>query len=297
MKFSDFVLNKTFVRDDFITQDKYLEFAEKNSDWIQYAKTDCLFHSFEWREGKVVDLYSPKKPVVIFGHSDYAIKQEYLPHILRDPVKVCFSINTDCEQPNVYSLPHGLTNDCNDSERHPILGNQDIFCEVLSSEKQPKHFIYMNFNVKTDIRTSSPIRQQLWDFFSPMPFIFKRECTEANINLPDRKQYLQDLYDSMFVLCPQGNGIDTVRLWEALYCRAIPIVIRHRALKEFQDLPILWINEWSEVLDLEHLQREYQRIMNTDWNLEKLKVSYWFQKIEEVYKEKCLKDKHAEVNP
>lgn len=292
MKLCDFIFNKAFLRDDFLTQDKYLDFAEKNNDWVQYVKTDSLFHSFSWRNGKFVEVYRPQKPIVISGHSDYSIKQEYLPVILRDPVKVWFGINIDCEDENVISLPHGLTNDCNDTERHPILGNQDIFCEVLSSKKNAKHLLYMNFNLTTDKRSSTPIRQILWDTFSSVPFVYKKECTEANVNLVDRKQYLQDLYDSKFVLCPQGNGIDTVRLWESLYCRAIPVVQRHRALKQFEDLPILWIDEWFEVMDPDYLEREYVRIMNSEWNLEKLKISYWKDKICEVYKEKILSSRN-----
>jgi hypothetical protein len=291
MKFGEFVLNKTFVREDFLTQDKYLAFAEQNRDWIQYVKTDSLFYSFPWRNGQHVPQYTPQKPIVISGHSDFAIKQEYLSKILQEPVKVWFGINTDCEDPNVYTLPHGLTNDCNDSERHPILGNQDIFCEVLSSEKVPKHLVYMNFNVTTDKRTPNPVRQHLWTTFSELPFVYKRECTDANINLVDRKQYLQDLYDSQFVLCPQGNGIDTVRLWESLYCRAIPIVQRHRALRQFEDLPILWIDKWEEVRNKEFLESEYDRIMNSDWNLEKLKIMYWTNLIDQVYKERILNAK------
>jgi hypothetical protein len=285
MKFLDFTYGQAFVQDDLITQDKYLQFAEQNSDWIQYVKTDCLFRSFVWRNGKVVELYYPQRPIVISGHSDYSINQEYLPALLQPPVKVWFGINTDCEFPSVYSLPHGLTNDCDDSERHPILGNQKILCDILSSEKNVKHLIYMNFNVTTDKRTGNPIRQQLWDTFSKFPFVFKRECTDANINLIDRKQYLQDLYDSKFVLCPQGNGIDTVRLWESLYCKAIPIVQRHRALRAFEDLPILWIDSWDSVTNEEWLEAEYKRIMETEWNLDKLKISYWLEKIKQVYKE------------
>jgi hypothetical protein len=288
MKLIDFVLNKAFVREDILTQDKYLAYAENNEDWIQYVKTDSLFHSFHWRNNRFIEKYTPQKAVVISGHSDHAVKQEYLSQILRPPVKLWFGINADCENPNVFSLPHGLTNDCNDTVIHPILGNQDILCEVLSSEKVPKHLVYMNFNVTTDKRTSNPIRQQLWNRFSYLDFVYKKQCTDANLNLLDRKQYLQDLFDSKFVLCPQGNGIDTVRLWEALYCRAIPIVQRHRAMKQFEDLPILWINDWVEVMNSTYLESQYEQIINSDWNLEKLKISYWMNLISQLYKERVL---------
>lgn len=286
MKVVEFIFGKAFNQEDFITADKFFSFGEENKDWIQYIKTDTLFHPIENWRGRNLPLFYPQKPIVISGHSDFPIKQEYLNHILRSPVKFWFATNADCEHTNVFGIPHGLTNDSQDTDIHPIHGNQKILCDVLSKERlEPKHLVYMNFSVNTDMRTERPVRQILWNTFSQLPFVFKRECTSANMNLIDRKQYLEDMYSSKFVLCPQGNGIDTVRLWEAIYCRCIPIVMRHRAMRYFSDLPILWINDWTEVMDPTYLQKEYQRIICEEWNMDAMKIGYWKKKIETLYKE------------
>lgn len=285
MKFSEFIFNKSFTKEDFITQDKYLQFSQENSDWIQYAKTDSLFHSFEWRNHQV-DLFYPQKPIILFGHSDLSFSQRHANLLNLDFVKRVFAVNAECLHPNVEGLPHGLTNDCHDTARHPILGNQDILCDILSTEKNTKNLLYMNFNTETDIRRPLPMRKHIWDAFSNVDFVLKRECTDKNVNLEDRKQYLQELYDSKFTLCPVGNGIDTVRLWEALYCRTIPIVMADLTMRYFDDLPILWVNNWGECFDQPYLENQYVRILNTDWNLEKLKIGFWKKRIEEVYKDK-----------
>ena len=284
MKFGEFRLYDTFLENDLITQDKYLKFAEENLDWIQFAKTDSLWNSFDWR-GRHVERFIPQKPVVVFSHSDLSFKQQYADMIVGRETNAIFAVNAECMHKDVYGLPHGLTNDCHDTERHPILGNQQILFDILKTEKHPKHLVYMNFNTQTDIRRPNPIRKNLWDSFSPLQSIYKKECTDQHMNLLDRKQYLQDLYDSKFVLCPEGNGIDTVRVWEALYCRTIPIVQINIAMRYFNELPILWVNNWGECMDPNYLEMQYNRIMNSEWNLDMLKIGYWEEKMKEVYKE------------
>ena len=43
--------------------------------------------------------------------------------------------------------------------------------------------------------------------------------------------YRRILLKYMFVACPEGNGIDTHRFWEALYLRTIPIIAKKQDFK------------------------------------------------------------------
>jgi hypothetical protein len=89
---------------------------------------------------------------------------------------------------------------------------------------------------------------------------------------------LDDFYRSLrehrFVLSPEGCGIDCYRTWEALYCRCIPIVQRSRCLEHFADLPLLFTTDYSE-LTPEYLEGEYERILATHYDFDKLTTSYW----------------------
>ena len=65
----------------------------------------------------------------------------------------------------------------------------------------------------------------------------------------------------MFVVCPEGNGIDTHRMWEALYLRTIPIIKRNKIsifIKKAK-LPVLILNKWSDLskYDEEKLKKFY----------------------------------------
>ena len=68
-----------------------------------------------------------------------------------------------------------------------------------------------------------------------------------------------------FVLCPPGNGIDTHRLWEALYSRTIPVALAHPAMDSFRDLPILFVEDFRQ-LTRDFLASEYERITALKWN-------------------------------
>lgn len=63
------------------------------------------------------------------------------------------------------------------------------------------------------------------------------------------RQNIERLKEYEFCICPEGNGVDTHRLWEAIYVKTIPIVIQ----SEFTDLlkknkvPICMVDDWSDV--------------------------------------------------
>ena len=273
-KLMDFTFGNEFTGEDIITQDKYMSICLKYPEQMEYAKIDCLYQTCpDWR-GYDYRNYQITKPVTVYAHSDYALTDALLEKYNQPFMKHIFSTNADCFDSRVEGIPHGLGEDCNDSETHPITGNKQILYDVLSTKKEMKYPCYMNFRVKTNY----PVRAQTWNALVGKPYIHKKLTEDSNINLTDRKQFLQDIYDSAFTVCPRGNGIDTVRLWESLYCRTIPIVKRENAMRYFQDLPILWIDDWNEIESVSWLNKQFERIMDSQWNLEKLKIGHWEQR-------------------
>lgn len=272
-KLLDFQYGSSFTGDDILTQDKYMKSCLKYPDQLEYAKIDCLYNDLEWR-GYTYKNYSITKPVTVFAHSDYPLTDNLLSKYDKPFCKFIFSTNADCYNPKVEGIPHGLTEDCHDTDTHPITGNKQILYDVLNQKKEYKYPCYMNFRVKTNYS----VRAHTWNLLVGKPFIYKKITQDENINLVDRKQFLQDIYDSAFTVCPRGNGIDTVRVWESLYCRTIPIVKRETAMRYFQDLPILWIDDWTEIESQFWLNKQFERIMDSTWNLDKLKIGYWEQR-------------------
>lgn len=259
---------------DLISGERFLELAQRNSAHIAYMKMDTLKSgsSINWR-GQVNSIRSA--PCWISGHGAVPLTSTMY-ESYKTLYKVWFSTNAIHEHPSIYQIPLGLPNYCNDSALHLIYGNQDILLEVLQETPKPaeeKGLVFMNFV----INTNSAVRQRVWDMFKDKPWVL----TAPNVvTLEGRKAFLREIRNHKFVLCPRGYGVDTHRLWETLYLGSIPIVVRDPAMRDFVDLPIAWIDDWTEVTP-EWLESEYARITASapPFPHEKLRMSYWENKI------------------
>jgi hypothetical protein len=262
-----------YKNEDIICTDKMYYFCVKQKDVegkdIEYIKTDLLkipniildFRGKIYNPPNFNDTYN-----VVVGHSDYCIDDiTYLKYNFKN----WFCVNKNTRRDNVYSIPLGITNNCDDSVIHKIYGNTDVFFQILQKEKENKNLVYMSFSINTNQRERLPV----YNLFSNKSFV-----TIGNIetSLEGRKKFLTDIYNHKFVLCPVGNGLDTHRLWETLYMKSIPIVIRDIYNEEHLDLPILMIDKWEEITE-EFLNKKYEEFMNREWNMEKLKIGYWFE--------------------
>ena len=82
----------------------------------------------------------------------------------------------------------------------------------------------------------------------------------------DYSNFLSNLAQHKFVLCPRGNAIDCHRNWEVLYMRRVPVMLTYPYLLDlFQDYPVLWVSGYEDItedmLELNnHLYEEAQEM-------------------------------------
>ena len=70
-----------------------------------------------------------------------------------------------------------------------------------------------------------------------------------------------------------------------MYINTIPIQKRYIDNSYYADLPICFVDDWSELENEEFLRNEYIRIKSSSsWNLEKLNFNYWKNLIEDTIK-------------
>lgn len=88
-------------------------------------------------------------------------------------------------------------------------------------------------------------------------------------------KYYQDIYKYRFVLSPEGNGIDTYRTWESIFCGAIPIVQKSNFSSYIREFPII------EVYDIAGINPEdiFSMEMNIDYDFKKLTNTYWIKNL------------------
>jgi len=178
-------------------------------------------------------------------------------------LKKWFGQNVLFEHKKIQSLPIGLEN----SEW--VLRDNKIekIKNIFNIEKNIKNLIYLNLNIETNPQERIPPYAILKD---------KKYVTlEHGKNGQNFDSYLNNIYNHCFVICAPGNGFDTHRLWETLYCNTIPIHKRSINTSYYDDLPICFIDEWEQLSDENFLMKEYARIISTQYNKEKLNFNYW----------------------
>jgi hypothetical protein len=85
-----------------------------------------------------------------------------------------------------------------------------------------------------------------------------------------------------FVVSPFGNGYDCHRTWEALILGCIPIVKTSGLDSLYDTLPVLIIQDWSDITEtllrktLEDFKKKHE---NNKFNYDKLTLNYWMDKI------------------
>ena len=143
--------------------------------------------------------------------------------------------------------------------------------EIVGTEKQIKNLVYLNLN----IRTNPSVRQPIYDMLRDKDYV----TIEHGKNGLSFNNYLHNLYNHFFMICPEGNGIDVHQPWESMYVNTIPIQKKNTNNKNWRDLPVCWLDDWAQMEDEAFLLSEYNRISSSPHDTRKLRFSYWKNKI------------------
>lgn len=174
--------------------------------------------------------------------------------------------NVDIIHEKIESIPIGLENSIWFKE---IEKEQKILKKRIA-DKKCINLMYVCHN----INTNPTERTEPYQIFKDSSWV----TLEYGVNGNNFDNYLDKIHSHKFVLCPEGNGIDTHRTWETLYVGSIPIEKRNLNNKFYSDLPICFIDKWSDISE-DFLNKEYDRITNTKWDLKKMDFFYWENEI------------------
>ena len=226
-----------------------------NGKNIFFCKTDFLQPLLE----KLQEHAEPS--VLITGNSDYPITDEIL-HYKPDCIKRWFAQNAETENEIVTGIPLGIENheDCvieghgkgweHAREKVVYLTKQHIRPAIKN--------IYANFSLDTH-----PSRKAVHEICQSQNTITTSvSCNHYEINKRSYKQYVNDILDHRMVVCPRGNGVDCHRVWEVLYLDRVPIIKKEAAMSYFQDLPIVYLDSWEELNDMNLIAKKYNNVKN-----------------------------------
>ena len=188
-----------------------------------------------------------------------------------------YAVNSIHTDPNIIRIPLGIANN------YCVITTKIRHIKSVDTKKSRSKLLYINHRPVT-----YPVeRQPLLDTFTQRESrgetwftIGSNRRGQTAIDLGGASDesvilsFLNEMVDHKFVLCPRGNGLDTHRLWEALYSRTIPITRYEEGHRNFTDLPILFIKDWSEVTE-DFLHKKYDEMCSRKWDYSKIRASWW----------------------
>lgn len=223
---------------------------------VIFCKTDFLSDLFNY----LIQTIQRKKYTLITGMADKEITK-YCFDKKPDCIDRWFAVNATYDHPRLYPIPLGIENHKGRSKgkytNHPWLYSN---LERLR-DKDKEESVYCNFNQFTNKKAR----------VGAIPKLKEKGIDLTISSFTAYEQYCEEMSECKYVLCPPGNGVDTHRLWEALYMGCIPITLESRIYRDY-DLPIIQVKHWDELNeDLLNMDRLY--------NYKELYMSYWKEKI------------------
>lgn len=137
-----------------------------------------------------------------------------------------YAINTTVTHPRLTTIPLGFVD------------RQLPFLESFQRPDGPRDIeIYANFTQTTN----DAKRKACIEVFRNDP----RVTWRSGLSVPE---YYADLCRSTFVLCPEGTGIDTHRVYESILCGATPVVLRNSLAPLYETLPVCIVDRWTDTI-------------------------------------------------
>jgi hypothetical protein len=241
-----------------------------------YIKTDVI-NIFSHRISEI-----KCKFILVSGSSDYTIPtdqflniNEFLNILNNENLIHWYAENCIYSHPKITNLPIGI--DYHTLNKYEIYWgpmNKPIEQEneLINVKNTSKHFcqrevkIYSNCHFLTNTRYGYNRVEALNNI--------SKELLYLEPNKIDRKTTWIKQLNYAFVLSPSGNGLDCHRTWEALVLGCIPIVKTSGIDSLYIDLPVLVVNQWSDVTQ-ELLLNTIENFKNKSFNYDKLTLKYW----------------------
>jgi hypothetical protein len=193
--------------------------SARSGDWV-FLNGDYL-NDFLAR----IPIIHLKKFTVIVHNSDKTFGPSELQRMLRVASKI-YAINTTVQHPQLKTIPIGFAD--------PQLPFLSSFVSPAPNTERPIE-IYGNFTARTNHQARGLCA-----------FVFHDNPKVVMSQWKPVPEYYADLCKSKFVLCPEGTGPDTHRVYESLLCGATPVVLRNSLSHLYEKLPVCIVDRWED---------------------------------------------------
>jgi hypothetical protein len=221
-------------------------------------ENDWWFCKSDWLEYFFREL-APDSPFVLFtANSDRTIGRKFVRHLQRPNFVAWFAVNAAFSHPRLFAIPLGI------GDPNSVHGHAGGDLRAVQRRQVPKtRLMEVSFDVKTN----------------PTERLRCLEKTGLELDPPAAKpEYLERIASSYFCVAPRGNGIDTHRLWEALYLQTVPVVTRSLLADQHPDLPLVVLDDWGEFKSIDFSPELYAATWG-DWSPAALTLDGYLRRI------------------
>jgi hypothetical protein len=197
----------------------FMHWGSRQGDWI-FVNGDYLDQFLNIR------LATAKRFNMIIHNTDKPFDEARLRRTLPRALHI-YAINTTVQHPQLTTIPLGF----------PDSGLKHLLNIRPSNDRYIE--IYSNFLTGTNVLA----RTECLKAFEGDPRVVRKEPEGRS-----QTEYYEDMCHSKFVLCPEGTGIDTHRVYEALACGATPVVLHGPLDNLYSKLPVCILNSWTDTM-------------------------------------------------
>ena len=221
--------------------------------------------------------------ILVTGDSDIRItdsvlRNEKIQRILANPYLLkWFAQNLDVNHSKLERIPIGM-------DYHTMQHKSDFWGPGLQSAKeQEEDLIRISFEA-AEFSKRSFMAYCNWqnsanrgDRQECLAKIQKELCFFEKSQIP-RIESWKNQAKYMFVISPEGVGMDCHRTWEALLLGCIPVVKKSNNDEIFDDLPVWIVEDWTE-FNAENILNKINYFSKFKLKNNKLFLSYWNKKL------------------
>jgi hypothetical protein len=183
--------------------------------------------------------------ILVSGNSDQNVypTPAFLKIVNHPRLILWYAQNAAFSHPKLKVLPIGIANS------HWPHGNVEAILEVANNVRDKS-------NEVNEVSEMNKVNEMYFNFSINTNPVKRKECYEAlkdlypfleNVSVIEN---LQRLGTYKFCICPEGNGLDSHRIWECLYFKVVPIVIENefiKVLRDQYDIPMIVLKDWNEL--------------------------------------------------
>ena len=229
---------------DFITNpnlgqpEKWKLITSITSVWDNPRSLFCYGHRL--KDFKRILPFFGNNFILVSHNSDENITNEYI-DILETPKLVKWYAQNVClDHPKLEMIPIGIANSM------WVYGDTSIV-ERVANLKHPKD---RDFYFQFTVQTNPSERLKCKNVISAKGLHF--DCSSLNF-----EEYLKKLSTYKYAICPPGNGIDSLRIWECIYLGVIPVVVKSVFTEKLNEkFKIVVLDDW-DMFDANELIKNY----------------------------------------